>query len=111
MEFRLVALESPYAGDVTENETYARLCMADCLKRGEAPFASHLLYTQPSVLDDTIPGERRLGMEAGFAIEKRLDATVVYVDRGISQGMIEGVLRAQKEGRTIEFRKILNEVS
>ena len=57
MEFRLVALESPYAGDVTENETYARLCMADCLKRGEAPYASHLFFTQEGLLDDTIKEE------------------------------------------------------
>ena len=111
MKFKLVAVESPYAGDVKVNEDYGRQCMSDCLKRGEAPFASHLLYTQPGVLDDTIPEERKLGMEAGFAIESRLDATVVYVDYGISGGMIEGILRAQKEGRPIEFRSILKNLS
>lgn len=54
----LVLLESPYAGNVELNVTYARACMRDCLKRGEAPFASHLLYTQPGVLDDLVPNER-----------------------------------------------------
>lgn len=41
---RLVVVESPYAGDVKRNEEYARRAMADCLARGEAPFASHLLW-------------------------------------------------------------------
>ena len=40
----LVLLESPYAGYVERNLAYARACMRDCLLRGEAPFASHLLY-------------------------------------------------------------------
>jgi hypothetical protein len=42
-----VLLESPYAGDVDGNLHYARAAMRDCLHLGEAPFASHLLYTQP----------------------------------------------------------------
>jgi hypothetical protein len=63
---RRVVLESPFAGDVEANLKYARECMADCLRRGEAPIASHLLYTQPGILDDTKPEERKLGMEAGF---------------------------------------------
>ena len=45
---RFVIVESPYAGDVAANVEYARAAVADCLRRGEAPFASHLLYT----LDD-----------------------------------------------------------
>jgi hypothetical protein len=58
--FRLVIVESPFAGDVAANLSYGRRCMADCLRRGEAPFASHLLYTQPGVLDDSLPEERQL---------------------------------------------------
>ena len=41
---------------------YARACVADCLRRGEAPIASHLLYTQPGVLDDDVPEERAQGI-------------------------------------------------
>ena len=33
-----IILESPYAGKVDRNKMYARLCMRDCLMRGEAPF-------------------------------------------------------------------------
>lgn len=46
---RLVVVESPYAGDVERNVAYAKRCVLDCLKRGEAPYASHLFFTQSGV--------------------------------------------------------------
>lgn len=103
---RRVVVESPYAGDVARNEQYARAALADCLHRGEAPLASHLLYTQPGVLDDTVPGERLLGMSAGFVWGDLADATVVYTDLGESSGMIEGVRRAEAAGRPVEYRTL-----
>lgn len=99
-----VILESPYAGDVATNEAYARRALRDCLLRGEAPIASHLLYTQPGVLDDTIADERALGIEAGLVWGALAEATVVYTDRGISAGMRLGIERALREGRPIEYR-------
>lgn len=101
-----VILESPYAGDIARNTRYARACMADCLARGESPYASHLLYTQPGVLDDTKPHERELGIVAGFAWRQVADATVVYTDLGISDGMRYGVADADRQGRPIEFREL-----
>jgi hypothetical protein len=47
---KLVIIESPYAGEVEANVAYARACMRDSLGHGEAPIASHLLYTQPGIL-------------------------------------------------------------
>lgn len=103
---RLVILESPYAGDLEANITYARACLRDCLLRGEAPIASHLLYTQDGVLDDQKPDERTLGIEAGLAWGRAADATVVYFDRGISHGMEIGMRRAVAEGRSVELRSL-----
>lgn len=103
---RLVILESPFAGDIARNLRYARACMADCLRLREAPYASHLLYTQAGVLDDSKPSERRLGMEAGFAWGAMAHATVVYTDLGVSRGMMEGIERAEAAGRPIEYRKL-----
>ena len=101
---RRVILESPYAGDINQNTIYARACMHDCLMRGEAPFASHLLYTQPGVLRDKNDKERALGIEAGLAWGKVAEATVVYIDHGISAGMRQGIKRAELEGRPVERR-------
>lgn len=103
---RLVIIESPYAGDVSSNEDYARRALVDCLRRGEAPFASHLLFTQPGVLDDTVPSDRELGIRAGLAWARLAEATVVYVDRGISPGMRQGIAAAGAAGRPVEVRSI-----
>jgi hypothetical protein len=103
---RTVILESPFAGEVEANIEYARRCLRDCLLRYEAPIASHLLYTQPGVLDDNDPIERQLGINAGLAWGGQADATVVYTDRGISNGMTYGIARAEREGRPVEYRTI-----
>lgn len=103
---RRVIVESPYAGDIERNVAYARAAVRDCILRGEAPIASHLLFTQPSILDDAKPEERALGIEAGLAWGKVADATVVYVDLGISDGMQIGIVRANLEYRLVEFRSL-----
>lgn len=103
---RLVILESPYAGDVERNVAYARACLRDSLMRGEAPIASHLLYTQPGVLDDDTPAERQQGIDAGLAWRRVAEASVVYVDLGISRGMEYGIAAASDAGVPVEYRTI-----
>jgi hypothetical protein len=103
---RLVILESPFAGDVDENIEYARRCVHDSLSRGEAPIASHLLYTQPGVLDDSDPQERQWGIDAGLAWKAVAHASVVYVDRGISKGMEYGIAAAKEAGIPVEIRSL-----
>jgi hypothetical protein len=105
---RLVILESPFAGDEQANIDYARLCVRDSLMRGEAPIASHLLYTQPTILDDSVPEERQHGIDAGLAWGIVADATIVYTDRGISAGMYYGIESAHLALRDVEFRSIEN---
>ena len=104
---KLVIIESPLAGDYEANREYAKRCMLDSLSRGEAPLASHLLYAQPGILDDTIPHERECGIEAGLAWGAKADLTAVYVDRGLSVGMRRGIRRAIAEGRMVETRSLV----
>lgn len=105
---KLVVVESPYAGkteeEVEKNISYARACLRDCFLQGEYPFASHLLYTQPGVLDDNNHRERKLGIEAGLAWVKVAEATIVYTDLGITDGMRQGIERAERDGRVVEYR-------
>lgn len=102
-----VVIESPYAPqskdpaeaavELARNISYARAMMRECIKSGQVPFASHLLYTQDGILDDTNPHERKNGIEAGFSIAEALffDSTLndgrftwlFCVDRGVSKGM------------------------
>lgn len=101
-----VVIESPYAGDVAANVTYARRCLLDSLRRGEAPFASHLLYTQDGVLSDLLPEERSLGIAAGLAWGTVAQLAAVYLDRGVSEGMRQGILAHRKRGLPIVCRRI-----
>lgn len=104
---RLVVLESPYAGDVERNTKYARHCLRDSLRRGEAPLASHLLYTQPDVLRDDVPEEREQGIKAGLAWVDLADAIVVYVDFGISPGMQTAIDYAIAHDVPVERRTLV----
>ncbi len=101
-----VLVESPYAGDVARNLKYLRAAMRDCFKRGEAPFASHALYTQEGVLDDDIPDERQHGIRAGLLWGQAAEKTVVYTDLGFSRGMEYGIANAIEADRPIEYRTL-----
>lgn len=106
-----VIVETRFRGRTPKEELrnieYARACAHDCLvNHSEAPFLSHLLYTQPGILDDTIPTERQLGIDAGLAIGALMQATIVYTDLGISTGMQYGIDNAKKAGRPIIYRTL-----
>lgn len=96
----LVSIESPFKpseDDVTkydgrysraellrQNLVYARLALLNSLKRGEAPFASHLIYTQVWAESDEL---RNQGIKAGIEFQHRIDQVALYVDLGTSNGM------------------------
>ena len=102
-----VVVESPYKGEVKINEIYGAFAMHDCLVNyNEAPYASHLLYTQKYVLRDHISGERRLGIDAGFAWREPAEKTVFYIDLLMSEGMVEGLEDCKKKGVPYELRKL-----
>lgn len=104
---KLVIVESPYAGEVVRNIAYARRCVRDSLSRGEAPIASHLLYTQTGVLDDGVPRERQWGIDAGLTWHAAGGVTTaVYTDLGISKGMQYGIAAAIAAGSEVEYRSI-----
>lgn len=102
---RRVILESPFAGDVEGNIAYAKKAVGDCLHRGEAPIASHLLFTQTGILRDGFPGERALGINAGWVwYEAPGTAAVFYLDRGMSGGMAGALAVAERNHNPVEFR-------
>ncbi len=109
----LAIIESPFAGNLAENAAYTLEAMRDSLARGEAPFASHVVY--PQILDDSIALERSLGMDLAWGwIEAAVKGSgtgrivsAVYVDRGISPGMAIGIERAAELGIRISVRRII----
>jgi len=105
-----VLVESPFAANENfteeENIKYARECCNHCLMNSEAPYASHLFYTQEGLLDDNVEEERTLGINAGLMWGAVADKSVIYVDHGVSQGMRYGIEAAIKNGRPIEVRTL-----
>lgn len=103
-----VIIESPFRGENAyqeeRNRRYAMECMKDSLQKGEAPFLSHLLYTQ--VLNEAIPEERELGITTGFVWGEVADITAVYFDNGVTEGMKQGIVHAIKCGRVVEYRQL-----
>lgn len=90
-DWKLVIVESPYTGNVEFNVNYARRCIMDCLHRGEAAIASHLLYTQQGILRDDKASERKMGIEAGIAWKQVAEYSAFYTDLGWSHGMLTGL--------------------
>ena len=114
-----VILETPFMGVVKGdgdtphsqafNERYLNAALHDSLLRGEAPFASHGLYTRFGVLDDNIPAERELGMTTGWHVMQRASYVIVYGDLGFSSGMVRGCIAALKAGHKLKARFLPDE--
>ena len=100
-----VIIESPFAGDF-KNVKYSRECIRDCLDRDESPFASHLLYTQKGILNDAIPDERRRGIAAANGWLAVADYVAVYMDLGVTRGMVLGIIKAARLNKEIRLRWI-----
>lgn len=107
---KLVVVESPFRGEnyeqTRDNLLYARACVKDSLSKGEAPYASHLFYTQAGILDDKVEEERMHGINAGLAWGANAEISAFYTDRGISRGMKYGMEAAEKAGRKVEMRSL-----
>lgn len=99
-----VVIESPFAGDVERNVAYLHAAIRDCLARGEAPYASHGFF--PGALDDDVPEQRALGIEAGLVWGEVAELVAVYRDLGISAGMRLGIERHTERGIEIEYRSL-----
>lgn len=89
-----------------QNKEYARACMRDCLRRGEHPYAGHLLFDQPGILNDEIPEERAKGIAADLAWGGAATRRVFYIDRGMSPGMLLGLEQAKRIKQPYEFREL-----
>ena len=99
-----VILESPFKGQTEANLEYAKKAIKDSISRGESPIAFHLLYSE--VLDENNPHDNLLLKKLKESWTALVQKTVVYTDRGVSEGMLEGITDAAARGRGIDFRNI-----
>jgi hypothetical protein len=105
-----IIIESPLRGatgsdeEYEANKRYLQRCIRDCLSRGETPYASHQMLT--SALDDKIPEQRKLGIEAGLAMRRFFPMRAFYLDLGMSEGMTLAKELYQKERLLYVERRI-----
>lgn len=86
-----------------QNLVYARLALLNSLLRGEAPLASHLLYTQ---VWSEKPELRAGGIMAGIEVHHVCGLVALYTDLGVSTGMKAAedhaaLIHAERGRRTI----------
>lgn len=98
---KLVILESPFRANQLHSEAehiaYAKRCVADCIRRGESPYASHLII--PGALDDNIHSERMAGIVCGYAWWDAAEGVIFYLDYGWSEGMKAALLRCVEQNK------------
>jgi hypothetical protein len=80
--------------------------MRHSLYKGEAPFASHGLYTLTGVLRDDLASERLLGLNAGDEFRALCHTTAFYTDLGWSDGMKRARAKCDLHGYPYEMRQI-----
>jgi hypothetical protein len=80
------------------NRHFAFRCVRAEIDRGRAPFASHVFFDQPGLLDDANPKQRTAGMAIGQAWSAVDQCRVrkFYLNRGHSSGMEFGKTKARE---------------
>ncbi len=93
---KIVYICSPCRGDYEKNITKAQEYCREAVDMGVLPIAPHVYFTQ--FLDDTIPEERRTGMEAGKELLKYCHEVWVYGIANPSEGMAAEIELAKTLG-------------
>jgi hypothetical protein len=105
---KLVVIESPFRATPYYTQEQHRLylyhAVADCIRRGESPFASHLIL--PEVLNDDDEYERALGIRVGTNWGKYADLVAVYSCLGVSPGMQSAIQYYKGLNKPIEWRRL-----
>ena len=92
---------------VDNKESYTRCCLRDSILRGEAPFApEHAYQFVFPFRGDT--GEKTT-MECGKVIMVAFDVVAFYDDYGFSLHMVAYKAFAENIGKTIVYRKIIDD--
>jgi hypothetical protein len=108
----LTIVESPYKATAhytaEQHRLYLLHAIEDCLRRGEAPYASHHLI--PEILDDDDHVERAFGIKCGLAWGMHADLVAVYSDLGVGDGMKDAIEHYSRIGKRIEWRKLPDKV-
>lgn len=96
-----VVYESPFASTdfdtFARNIAYARLLIREgATGYNEAGIASHVIWTQPGILRDTVESERNLGIACGIVFANMAKQGIIGHIYGIDLGWSKGMLRSKE---------------
>lgn len=83
----------PFKGDEAHNTEKAREYCCKAYEAGFTPICPHLLF--PQILDESIPEERKAGMEMANALLRRCHVLLVCGNT-VSEGMMCEILYAHR---------------
>ena len=98
---KIIYVCSPLKGDIRQNIDNALEYCRRVTLEGNVPIAPHAYFT--SFLDDTVPHERRAGMEMGMELLKHADELHVF-GNVISEGMQNEIDYAEANGIPVTYR-------
>ena len=101
---KIIYVASPYAGDIQKNMEFAKRACRHVMNEGHAFFAPHLLC--PSLLDDSQPQVRQLGIDMGLAMLEHCDELWCYGDH-ISHCMMQEIAEADSLG--VPVRRVMEQ--
>lgn len=121
---QLVVIESPLKGQPSSrvprflhplcervlrerNRHYAFACMREEMAAGRAPYASHVFFDQPGLLEDSRLAQRSLGLKVGFKWGCKARVRTFYRDLGVSGGMVLGASQAKEFGQEQVTKRLL----
>ena len=96
----LVFICSPFAGDMELNTTKAQGYSRFAIRNGYIPFAPHLLF--PQFLDDTVKGQRELGLFCGMVFLSKCREVWVFGEN-ITEGMSREIAKARLKNTPIRY--------
>jgi hypothetical protein len=105
---KLAVIECPFGTEDTsmrdQYERYAKKCIQDSLKRGEAPFAGQLLYS--NLLNDRVQSEKDIILVSHLSWIAVADVIAIYTDMGLSASMQMAINVAMIKNKRLEYRSI-----
>ena len=100
-EYRpLVYICSPFAGDVENNISMARVYSRFAVRNACIPLAPHLLF--PQFMDDSVPAERSIALFMGMVLLSKCEQVWVFGNI-ISKGMAAEIEKAEKKNMPIRY--------
>ena len=93
-----------------DNWRYFLKCINDSRRLGEAPFGAHFYSLVSDATDDAQRNAVTSIARTWLLLKPAETRVVLYIDHGVSAGMMAEAAFALQNGIAVEYRKVVNEI-